>query len=352
MKKLVLVLLMATVMGLGVLAQDATLTPEPPLEGTPMDMTTTPMQEGTPMQATPMDLTPMQEMTVTPGAEPIPPVDVTEELEGAPLEGGEGDDAVGDATPDVEAPVVDDPELGIGDIVGDLETYQGTEVTFEGGLVEVVDEMAFYVESGGVFNRDRILVIYNNQMVGDFTTVRLADSNQPVIVTGTVQAFAFDQIEAENGVDFDPVMEEDLRGDYEGRAVVIADNVVLAEGAEPAEFDTIGDINDRTITYYNMPVRVRGDLANYAGQGAYILEQGNLFETNRILVVYPNGEDLTAWVEEGRNVEVSGTIRPFVPDTIESEYGVTLDTEVLTDYQEGNAVLVADSVTLVEEDGE
>lgn len=284
-------------------------------------------------QATADVPSPTPDASITPGADPVrnPTLQFTEEADRDTVEIDPSVDSVDQVT----VPVF----TNVDDMLDDSEDYFGLTVT-------VTDEVIDYLNGWGFIigeEDDEVLVLYQDVTIEDYPLPRLADDRTAVTVTGAVRPYNRAEIEAEVGIGLDFEDTGALLADYADRPVIVADFASLPPDATPGEFDMLGDINDRPVTYFNVPVHVSGDINTLLTERAFIIEQGNLFQTNRILVVLPEAATMTP-LEEGLSVDIRGMVQPFEGDNTLAEYA--LDPDAVSDYQEGNAMVVAEVVTV------
>lgn len=157
---------------------------------------------------------------------------------------------------------------------------------------------------------------------------------------------------ADEGVDADPVVDEDTASDgLVGLEVTAVGNVseVLSDEAMRLDRDGLGEAGDEgadatdelggPYDYYDY------DYYDYD----YLVEYDEEFEDDDaaqegVLVV--NGTGLETF-DEDASVRVSGTVREFDQDSIELLYGVDLDDDIFDEY-ENQMVIVADTIEPVD----
>lgn len=157
---------------------------------------------------------------------------------------------------------------------------------------------------------------------------------------------------ADEGVDADPVVDEDTASDgLVGLEVTAVGNVseVLSDEAMRLDRDGLGEAGDEgadatdelggPYDYYDY------DYYDYD----YLVEYDEEFEDEDaaqegVLVV--NGTGLETF-DEDASVRVSGTVREFDQDSIELLYGVDLDDDIFDEY-ENQMVIVADTIEPVD----
>lgn len=248
------------------------------------------------------------------------------------------------AAPDVESAIgAVDPtiterygrNITVAEVAGNSADFLGKTVNVRGSVQEQLGQRALVLDenallAGGIDND--LLVI----SASDAITVTDDDLVQ---VNGTVRSFDLAQMEQELGADLDDA----LFTDYAGRPVLVAQQITIS--ATPAA------IAADPARYAGRQVAVLGEVEQVIGQGAFSLDEDALLEAgidNDLLVIRadPSASTLNEGIES-RTVQVIGTVRALITAEIERDYGLTLDSEILVEY-EGRPVVVATSVQVVE----
>lgn len=102
----------------------------------------------------------------------------------------------------------------------------------------------------------------------------------------------------------------------------------------------VSDINASPAAYVGQQVTVTGKTENVQGARMFVLNSSG----DRIPVVNRTGSTI---LENGNDVAVSGTVRIFDVEQIQSEFGLTLDPASVAGFA-GKAVIVSDVVQLTD----
>lgn len=108
---------------------------------------------------------------------------------------------------------------------------------------------------------------------------------------------------------------------------------------------TIEYLSGNLANYLGRTVSIRGDVEEIAGDHAFLLGGDLLFGGEGVFIINASGQSLDLIEGEGTNVQVTGEVREFILDDIESEYGFDLDNNLFADY-ENQPVIVAQSMAL------
>lgn len=122
---------------------------------------------------------------------------------------------------------------------------------------------------------------------------------------------------------------------------------------EPISLDTITDDPD---VYYGQTVTLQDNIVEALAPRIFVMERQQLLQSDRLLVVYNTdsieGFDIVQIANNDLEARVTGTLEQFILGDIYDQYTPDLDfdlfQETFGDY-EGNAVLIADSVNIVDE---
>lgn len=104
------------------------------------------------------------------------------------------------------------------ELLDDIARYDGQKVKVPGEVEEKIDERAFILESGGIFNDEIVVMMPEGRL--------MVTEDSEVVVTGTVRAIGFVEIEREYGWDLDPQIKVELE-DVE--AFIIAESIEQKE---------------------------------------------------------------------------------------------------------------------------
>lgn len=240
------------------------------------------------------------------------------------------------------------------------DAFFGRRVTVSGVVGERLSRRAFTIGESGI--GEEVLVVSAQGSSGAATPLT---ESAALRVTGTVRRFDLRAIEDEIGADLDG----GLFSDWRGSPVIVASAVQPLDraAARPASTGTAGGdaqvdgtgrntgiagaagatidrILDDPRAYIGRTVTVRGEVDDLVGPRAFMLEDGDLFFDDELLVV--SAGRLPRLVEGEGEVRVTGQVRRFNRAEVEDELGIRLDERPFADY-EGRPVIVARSVELV-----
>lgn len=204
----------------------------------------------------------------------------------------------------------------------------GEEVTIRSTVEETVDESSFLLNDDDYFDGEGILVV--NATGEPFVVPDVGDSE--VQVTGKVETFATTTVAESYGLTLDP----DLYEEYETKPVIIAESIALAP--DP------GEITANPETFYNQRIAVEGEVEDLREVGLFTVDDEALFGGENLLVYAPG---VSAPVQEGETVALTGVLRPFVAADFEKDYDLQWDLSVKEEIEatyETKPVFVADRV--------
>ncbi|AFZ35424.1 hypothetical protein Sta7437_1868 [Stanieria cyanosphaera PCC 7437] len=107
---------------------------------------------------------------------------------------------------------------------------------------------------------------------------------------------------------------------------------------------TIEDMTGNAEEYVGQQVTVRSTIQEELGDTGFILQNNQLFGGSPVLVFNPLNRSLNR-PSEDVPIQVTGTVQQFVIDDLEREYGLTIDRELYTDY-ENQPAIIADNLAL------
>jgi hypothetical protein len=244
------------------------------------------------------------------------------------------------ADPDVEATA---PSLSA--IDDDPQAYLGQTVSVRGDVIELVGQHAFRVSDPALLGGDDLLVVQPNPEV-------VVGENDTVAVTGVVREFDLTAIEQEASLD----LRDELFGDLAGEPVIVAETVATTPGTAMRLAD-IGAIAEDPAAFADETLLVPAAIAEQVGPadgdvalGGFTVTDPALLDDGELLVLGANGQALAdldpAWFDgsvENAQVLISGTIRTFVVQELETDYDFNLQDPVYAGY-ENQPVLMAERV--------
>lgn len=108
------------------------------------------------------------------------------------------------------------------------------------------------------------------------------------------------------------------------------------------EMPGISELEGDPLQYVGQTVTVTGDVDEVFSDSVFTVS-GGLF-TGSIPVIMAGGMPAQE-IMQGDEVQITGTVRNFVATEIESEYGFDLDPTIETEFEENEAVIIAETVT-------
>ncbi len=235
--------------------------------------------------------------------------------------------------------------------------FAGQRVVVDGGVNVVLNENAFTIADNTLLDTNEMLVL---NATGQALERALA-ANEPVIVLGTVRTFNLAELEQDLGYD----LQDDMFTDYEGKPVIVAGNVSVADqgpagaGGETAPFGqfmnvSVADITSDPAAYAGQSVAVQAEVEAMITPQAFSLDEDALLAggiDNDLLVVSANetpvwgttGLDGQAFGDAGltdQNVIVAGPVRLFNLAEFERDLGYDFDDAAFADW-EGKPAIVA-----------
>ncbi|MEQ8674681.1 MAG: hypothetical protein RLP44_10165 [Aggregatilineales bacterium] len=146
-------------------------------------------------------------------------------------------------------------------------------------------------------------------------------------------------------------MTDDMNMDMTEEADMSMDDDMTAD--ETVSLDAITDDPE---VYYGQMITVEDEIVEALAPRIFVMERSQLLQSDRLLVVYNTdsieGFDIVQIANNDLTARVTGTLEQFIVRDIHELYTPDLDfslfEETFADY-EGNAVLIADTVTITDE---
>jgi hypothetical protein len=107
---------------------------------------------------------------------------------------------------------------------------------------------------------------------------------------------------------------------------------------------TIEDLAGNAEEYIGRQVTVRSTIQEELGDSGFVLQNNRFFGGSSVLVINPLNRSLNR-PSEDVPIQVTGTVQQFVIDDLEREYGLSIDRELYTDY-ENQPAIIADNLAL------
>ena len=236
-------------------------------------------------------------------------------------------------TSEVENPVVEEQNARQAEnettklVAQKTDALLGQTVTIRSDALEVVEPFTFTLSDKEYFGGEDIIVVNASGEV-----FVLPEGDTEVQVTGEVAKFIIADLEADYGLDFDPV----FYTEYNDRPAIIAKS--LAPAPEP------GEITKDPTPYYGQAIAVTGEIEQMYDSNIFTLDEDELFGGEDLLVVVPNISEI---VEEGQTVAVTGEVRSFTLVDLETDYDLTWDLDIQEQIEAeytNKTVFVADQV--------
>lgn len=223
----------------------------------------------------------------------------------------------------------------LGQIKDNASAYNNRRVTVQGEVDKIVGERAFAIKSGGMFGKDRMLVITPEPARLSGQPVQKGDD---LMLTGTVRAQTFDQIEQETGVRFSP----EVKVEYRDKPVLVADHLALKDRPSvawsyPSQQPRAGaggaitDVSQiassrRPESLVGETIQLRGvNVQEVSGTQAFWVGD-NAAERVLVVVEQPYGQVQSAdELDEGETVNIQGTVQRM-PDPATAKSQWNLDT--------------------------
>ena len=222
----------------------------------------------------------------------------------------------------------------VDDIVDNPPAFYGQEVTIEGGFGEMVGPNAFTLwdEDFIDIGQEGLLVLAASDGAFDFTPVE----ETMLRVTGTV--YEYDRASLEGTVGY--ALDEGTFTDYQNFTVLVASEIANMDNV-----DTLANVDQQPESFYGQTVTLEGHIGDTVGDSAFVLFRDQLVGVGgRVLVIAPDFDPATV---ENNQVQATGVVQPVDAPTIVTETGLTLDENLLSDYQDWTA-LIANEVMSVE----
>lgn len=120
---------------------------------------------------------------------------------------------------------------------------------------------------------------------------------------------------------------------------------------EEQENVTREDVVEDTESLVGQTVSIRGKLQETVGEASFLMDENQLFGGEEIMVINVSGQPLLVPDVGDSEVQVTGEVENLVIADVEREYGLTLEPELYTDYED-RPVIIAESVALAPDPGE
>lgn len=107
---------------------------------------------------------------------------------------------------------------------------------------------------------------------------------------------------------------------------------------------TLEDMTGNAEEYIGKQITVRSTIEQKLGDSGFVLQNDQFFGGSPVLVINPLNQSLNR-PSEDIPIQVTGTVQQFAIDDLEREYGLSIDRELYTDY-ENQPAIIADNLAL------
>lgn len=114
---------------------------------------------------------------------------------------------------------------------------------------------------------------------------------------------------------------------------------------------TTEELADEPASYEGKEVTVRGEVDKTVDETSFLIDDGNLFEGEGILVINATSEPFAIPDAGDSEVQVTGEVETFSSASTVEEYSLTLDPTLYADY-ENQPVIIAKSLALAPDPGD
>ncbi len=208
------------------------------------------------------------------------------------------------------------------------QSATGSPVVMRAEVGEVIGETSFVLENNQLFSDEALLVID----VSDDPLMLSEEDTPEVLIIGEVEQLIIADFEDIYGLTLDPI----VYADYEAQPIIVAKSIELSPNAS--------DIASNLDLYYNQRIAMAGEVEEILSPTVFTIDEDALIYGKDLLVVTQN---IATEVREGEDVAVTGVLRPYVYEELESYYDLEWDLELKkridSDYVE-RPVFVADEI--------
>ena len=254
--------------------------------------------------------------------------------------------------------------------------FVGQTLTVEGFVTEIVDANTFRLENITPFNlRPSALLVTNNDMEAFQVDV---NRGRRVQVTGTLQAFNFDEVNSMTTNELDPTAFDRFdENDY----IMIADSVTAIRGAmgdmdatddtgindadttfDENEFANMNNaerfdmVEDNPLSFVGANISLEGEVEEIYSANSFLLEEDEFFDLNpmQIPVFSASGTSIDTNTDATGGLDdalyrVAGRVVAFNLVDIENEIRLDLDDNLYTDFGNDDIAIIASEVTRIED---
>ena len=206
----------------------------------------------------------------------------------------------------------------------------GETVTIRGDVEQAVDDNGLVIQSEG----ESVLVI--NATGTPFVT---PTDDIPIQATGESMQLVVADIERDYDLTLDPA----LYADYENQPAIIAESLALAPTPEQIAADPS--------VFADQVVAVEGDAGEvYSPSTLALYEEGWVDDVGLLVVGVDQAlesEGEGGEIQQGENVVVTGTVRPFDLAALDQEYSLGLEPDVQSEFETSytdRPVIVAEEI--------
>jgi hypothetical protein len=233
-------------------------------------------------------------------------------------------------TPERQAAAPEQTNVTTEDVAENTNQYIGQTVTIRSEPIDKIGPSTFTLEDQQFFGSEPILVV--NASGQPFV---LPEDGVDIQATGEVRNFVIADVNREYNLGLDA----NAYTEYENRPAILAQSLAVAP--EP------GEITSDPQQYYGKQLAVTGEINGVQGANTFTLDENQLIGGQELLVLQPTATANQTALQNGEQVAVTGTLRPFVVADLEREYGFSWDTGIQQQLEaeySNRPVLVADEV--------
>lgn len=237
--------------------------------------------------------------------------------------------------PDIEAQeTMQWPDITMEDIYQQTETYLGETVKLDGYVNELMGEQTFLLGDSNVpSNNDMLVVLANTQQ-------EVLNDDMARSLIGIVTTLDISQIENTFGFDLD----EEQLAEYVGEPVVVAYHT-WSEVGTPGDI-ALTDVATDTEALLGEQVHIQAEVSEVLDSSAFLVNQDDtLASENEVIVVLHSQIEEMPDLEQGAEVQLTGTVFSFQQEDIEVAANVELPSELYDEY-EGRAAIVATNIVV------
>ena len=114
---------------------------------------------------------------------------------------------------------------------------------------------------------------------------------------------------------------------------------------------TSEELVDDTASYVGEEVSIRGEVEETVDETAFLMADDDYFDGEGILVINASSEPFVVPDVGETEVQVTGQVETFAMTAVSTEYGLTLDADLYSEYED-QPVIIAESIALAPDPGD